>query len=213
MTYASEIIHLVDDDEALRKALRRLLISHGYEVRSHASAQAFLQSLPLPLQGIHCLLLDISMPGLDGLALQERLAAESVQVPIVFLTATGDIPKSVRAIKAGAVDFLTKPVTSEELLNAIHAALKIAKASQMDRSHIATLIHRYQTLTPREREVMSHVVAGRLNKQIAAALGTSEQTIKFHRGHVMSKMGVESVADLVRAASTLPEIGPHGSST
>jgi FixJ family two-component response regulator len=204
MTETSAIIHLVDDDEALRKALRRLLLSYGYNVRTHASADTFLQSLPL--RGINCLVLDIHMPGLDGLALQERLAAQSVQLPIVFLTATGDIPKSVRAIKAGAVDFLTKPVTSEDLLKAIEAALAAAKTLQIEQDQTAALIQRYQTLTPREREVMSHVVAGRLNKQIAADLGTSEQTIKFHRGHMMSKMGVESVAELVRAASRLSSV-------
>jgi len=205
------IIHIVDDDEALRKALRRLLVSHGYEVRTHASAQAFLQSLPL--RGINSLVLDICMPGLDGLALQERLALESNQMPIVFLTATGDIPKTVRAIKAGAVDFLTKPVTSADLLKAIRAALEVAKASQLERQLAAELIQRYQSLTPREREIMAHVVAGRLNKQIAADLGTGEQNIKFHRGHVMSKMEVESVADLVRAASKIPGFRPHDSTS
>jgi FixJ family two-component response regulator len=150
-----------------------------------------------------CLVLDVAMPELDGLALQLRLTHQGILIPIIFLTGHGDIPMSVRAIKAGATDFLTKPVDKALLIPAVRAALQAAEARRQTIAETAALAARLATLTPREREVMEHVVAGQLNKQIAADLGTGEQNIKLHRMHIMRKMGVESLADLVRAAGRL----------
>lgn len=196
-----EIIHLVDDDAGLRKALSRLLRAEGYEVRAFGSAADFLAACHV--QEISCLLLDVSMPDLDGLELQRRLVRSGVAVPIVFLTGFGDIPMSVRAVKAGAVDFLTKPVDEAELLRAVRAALADAAAARGDRDETARVAARFSRLTPREREVMDGVVAGKPNKIIAAELGTCEQTVKVHRGRVMEKMGADSLAELVRSADRI----------
>ena len=176
------------------KALARLLLAEGFEVRGFTSVTAFLEVCRPPQAA--CLVLDVSMPELDGLELQQRLAREKLFLPIIFLTAHGDIPMSVRAIKAGAADFLTKPVDDVVLLRAVRAALETAGTRM-------ALAARFATLTPREREVMEHVVAGKLNKQIAADLGTGEQNIKQRRACIMKKMGVQSLADLVRAAERL----------
>ena len=165
------------------------------------SVPSFLeQSHP---QGIACLVLDVSMPELDGLELQVQLANRGMLIPIIFLTGHGDIPMSVRAIKAGATDFLTKPVAASALIAAVQVALELAATRQQENAEMAALRTRWAKLTAREREVMAHIVAGELNKQIAAALGTGEQNIKLHRAHVMQKMGVASLADLVRAAERL----------
>ena len=201
MSKESEIVYIVDDEAGMRKALTRLLRSEGFDVRAFASAADFLAAYRA--KETACLILDVAMPELDGLELQRRLTHAGLLMPIVFLTGKGDIPMSVHAIKAGAVDFLTKPVNDADLLRAVRAALQQAASQKATHATTTALTARYASLTPREREVMAHVVAGKLNKQIAADLGTGEQTIKVHRGRVMEKMGVESLADLVRAAERL----------
>jgi FixJ family two-component response regulator len=194
-------VFLLDDEPGMIKALTRLLKAEGFTVQAFTSAKAFLESYSP--ETLSCLVLDVAMPELNGLELQERLTRSGVLVPIVFLTGHGDIPMSVQAIKAGAVDFLTKPVKDADLLRAVRAALQRAIEQRELISEIALLRRRYSNLTPRESEVMALVVAGQLNKQIAADLGTGEHTIKVHRARVMEKMGVESLADLVRAAERL----------
>lgn len=194
-------VFLVDDEPELRHALERLLCAEGMEVAGFGSAAEFLDALTD--DDVGCVVLDVAMPGLDGLQLQQRLAGSRARLAIVFLTGHGDIPMSVQAVKAGAVDFLTKPVRSANLLRAVQAALEQAGAQQSVAQASADVRARYEQLTPREREVFAHVIAGRLNKVIAARLGTSEQTVKVHRGRVMDKLGVGSVADLVRAAQQL----------
>lgn len=197
MTAASAIVYVVDDEEAMIRALQRLLGAEGYRVRGFGSALEFLDAYR-PGEPA-CLILDVAMPGLDGLNLQERLSHEGLLVPIVFLSGHADIPISVRAMKGGAVDFLTKPVESEALLRAVRAALGRAE----EQRSLAVFSQRLSRLTPREREVLELVVTGKLNKQIAADLGTGEQNIKIHRGRVMHKLGVESLAELVRFAERL----------
>jgi FixJ family two-component response regulator len=190
------VIFLVDDDPGVLKALTRMLSTHGYEVRAFSSSTEFLAQHDRSIPG--CAIFDVSMPDLDGIELQAALKAGGVERPVIFITGVGDIPVTVQAMKAGAFDFLTKPVKSRQLLAAVAlAAEKEAQALEL-RSELAAIDDRISRLTPREREVLTHVIAGRLNKQIAAALGTVEKTIKLHRGRVMQKMGVRSVADLVR---------------
>ena len=201
MKKEGEIVYVIDDEEGMRNALTRLLRSERFDVRPFASARDFLAAYRA--EETACLVLDVAMPELDGLELQRRLTHEGVLVPIVFLTGKGDIPTSVHAIRAGAVDFLTKPVNDADLLRAVRGALQEAASRKAAQATMTALTVRYASLTPRERQVMAHVVAGQLNKQIAADLGTSEQTIKVHRGRVMEKMGVESLADLIRAAERL----------
>ena len=198
-------VHVVDDEPGMRKALTRLLRAEGFDVRAFASAREFLAAARAEgsAEETACLVLDVTMPELDGLELQRRLTHAGLLMPIVFLTGTGDIPMSVRAIKEGAVDFLTKPVNAADLLRAVRAALEFAASRKTAHAETAALSARYASLTPREREVMAHVVAGELNKQIASDLGTGEQNIKIHRGRVMEKMGVESLAELVRAGERL----------
>jgi FixJ family two-component response regulator len=183
------------------KALTRLLTAEGFAVRGFTSAKTFLESYRTEELG--CLVLDVAMPELNGLDLQRRFTQAGILLPIVFLTGHGDIPMSVQAVKAGAVDFLTKPVNDADLLRAVRAALQRAADQRQRASETAKLRERLASLTPREREVMDHVVAGQLNKQIAGDLGTGEHTIKVHRARVMEKMGVESLADLVRVAERL----------
>ncbi len=195
------VVHIVDDEAGMRKALARLLHAEQLETRAFASANEFL-SVCLA-EEVECLILDVTMPELDGLELQRRLTHLGLLVPIVFLTGNGDIPMSVQAIKAGAVDFLTKPVKDSDLLSAVRASLALAGARRAERAAEAAVRARHESLTPREREVLAQVVTGKLNKQIAADLGIGEQTIKIHRGRVMEKMGVSSVADLVRASARL----------
>jgi FixJ family two-component response regulator len=178
--------------------LSRLLRARGYEVEAFTSPQAFLAGHDASIPG--CAVFDISMPGLDGLELQQVLTAGGSLRPVIFLTGKGDIPTSVRAMKAGAIDFLTKPVNGDELLAAIARAENKDATTRRDSAELDQINARFAILTPREREVMTHVIAGRLNKQIAGDLGTVEKTIKVHRGRVMEKMGVRSVADLVRLA-------------
>lgn len=197
----SGTVFVVDDDTSIRTSLVRLLTSAGHVAHSYDSADAFLKDPPIDSQG--CLVLDVMMPGLNGLELQATINARGWVLPIVFLTGKGDIPASVRAMKGGAVDFLTKPVEAAELLAAIDRALDRAKVERHERAELDTLRTRFDSLTPREKEVMSLIVAGMLNKQVAGDLGTAEKTIKVHRGRVMEKMQVPSLADLVRAASRL----------
>ncbi|MFN7270839.1 MAG: response regulator transcription factor [Gammaproteobacteria bacterium] len=187
-------VYLVDDEPDLRRALERLLQAEGFKVESHASALDFLARLPAEADG--CVVMDLAMPGLDGLEAQQRLVTAATRWPIVFLTGHGDIRSSVQAMKAGAIDFLTKPVKAGELLAAVRAG-----AAQVREA--AALRQRFASLTPREREVMRHVIAGRLNKMIAMDLGTTEQTIKVHRSRVMEKLGIRSVAALVSVAQRL----------
>ena len=198
---SSARVFLVDDEPGMLKSLMRLLRAEGFTVVAFSTAEEFLTAYQPSDLG--CLVLDVAMPGIDGLQLQERLSRKGVMLPIVFLTGHGDIPMSVRAIKAGAVDFLTKPVNDTELLHAVRAALQKAEQQQAFVAETAMLRERLAQLTPREREVMQHVIAGKLNKQIAADLGTGEQNIKIHRGRMMEKLGVESVAELVRVAERL----------
>lgn len=197
----SRKVFLVDDEPELRQALTRLLKAEGFDVEAFGSAMEFLARLDGACAG--CALLDLAMPGVDGLELQQRLSASGAQLGIVFLTGHGDIPASVRAIKAGALDFLTKPVKRADLLRAVEAALEHARSRQAAIASLAAVRGRFAQLTPREREVFAHVIAGKLNKVIAADLGTSEQTIKVHRARVMEKLAVDSVADLVRVAQQL----------
>jgi RNA polymerase sigma factor (sigma-70 family) len=195
------IVHVVDDDNSLRKALTRLLHAAGYEVRAYSSAGEFALASRDNRRG--CVLLDVRMPGPSGLDLQEALAKEEEPLPVIFLTAHGDVPMSVRAMKAGAVDFLTKPVKRDVLLSAVRMAL--AHDARLHTSHeqVRDLRMRFTKLTPREQEVFKLVVAGRLNKQIAAELGISERTVKVHRAQVMTKMRVTSVAELVHLANKM----------
>jgi len=201
MSEAQPIIFVVDDDLSMRTSTERLVRSAGFTVKTFGSAAEFLAS-PRP-DGPACLVLDVRLPGQSGLDLQRELTASGVEIPIVFMTGHGDIPMSVRAMKAGAVEFLTKPYRKKALLDAIHASIERDRASRQERLEATALRGRYEQLTPREREVMALVVAGLLNKQIAGELATAERTIKFHRAHIMQKMEAESLADLVRMAGQL----------
>jgi FixJ family two-component response regulator len=201
MSAPTGIVYVLDDDPEMVKALSRLLRARRFDVAGFTSAHAFLDAFQPDKTA--CLVLDVSMPELNGLELQQRLTHQGLLMPIVFLTGHGDVPTSVRAIKAGATDFLTKPVDASVLVQAVRSALQIAETRRLAAAESAELAARLATLTPRQREVMKHVVAGQLNKQIASDLGTGEQNIKLLRAHVMRKMGVESLADLVRAAERL----------
>lgn len=192
---------VVDDDPSVLRALCRLFSAAGLEPRAFLSSTAFLEAHDPATPG--CLVLDLALPGLDGLELQQALSDSGGARPIVFITGRGDIPTTVRAMKGGAVDFLTKPVNDSELLAAVQRAIDADRLARSARVELDGLKQRLASLTPREREVLVHVVAGRLNKQIAADLGTVEKTIKVHRARVMEKMAVRSLADLVRIAERL----------
>jgi len=201
MSDESVTVFLVDDDPGVLRALTRLLRAAGFDVRAFRSSREFLNAHDAATPG--CIVLDLAMPGESGLDLQTALAAAGCHRPIVFISGHGDIPSSVRAMKAGAVDFLTKPVSQEHLLAAIRRALDRDRLVREAQAELQAIAERLSTLTPREREVLDHVVMGQLNKQIAADLGTVEKTVKVHRSRVMEKMGVRSLADLVRMAERL----------
>jgi FixJ family two-component response regulator len=191
-------VFIVDDEPAVLKGIARLLRSARLTAATFGSPQEFLERHDPNSPG--CLVLDVAMPGLNGLELQQTLIARGHERPIIFLTGHGDIPMSVQAMKRGAVDFLTKPVNDDDLLQAIRAAIEKDRLQRQARAEVAEIQQRLNTLTPREREVMEHVIAGQLNKQTAADLGTVEKTIKVHRARVMEKMKAHSVAELVRLA-------------
>ena len=201
MIYKEDIVHLLDDEPDMLRALSRVLTAHGFRVEAHDNAAEFLAKRRLNQAA--CLVLDLAMPGLDGFDVQHKLAEAGDRLPIVFLTGHGDIPSSVRAMKAGADDFLTKPVDGVDLVAAVNTALDRSKIQRAEDDEIAELRQRLECLTPRQYEVFQYVIAGKMNKNIAAELGTGEQNVKVHRRRVMRKMGVKSLADLVRTAERL----------
>jgi FixJ family two-component response regulator len=211
MTHVEPVVSVIDDDASVRSSLENLLRSVGMSVAVFASAKEFLASPHSDAPG--CLVLDVRLPGMSGLDLQEQLTRSRPDLPIVFITGHGDIPMTVRAMKAGAVEFLTKPFGDEDLIEAVQQALRRARENSSEREDMVELRGRYESLTPREREVMRHVVAGEANKVAAAELGISETTIKIHRGHIMHKMRAGSLAELVRMADRLailrPRAGTH----
>lgn len=198
---STSTVYLLDDEPDMLKALSRVLRAHGFQVTSFEKAQDFFEHEQT--QGLACLVLDLAMPGLGGLDVQQKLIDEQNRLPIVFLTGHGDVATSVKAMKAGAQDFLTKPVDSADLVSAVRAALERAKVMQVEDTEIADLRLRLERLTPRQYEVFQYVIAGKMNKNIAAEIGTGEQNVKVHRRRVMRKMGVKSLADLVRMAERL----------
>jgi len=204
-------VFVIDDDRSVRDALRRLLTSVGMTVEVFPTAQAFLSARRADAPG--CLVLDVRLPGLSGLDLQRELVDSDAALPIIFLTGHADVPMSVRAMKAGAVEFLTKPFREQELLDAIRSAIDRDRAGRAERRELTELRSRYASLTPRERDVLGGIVAGLLNKQIAGELGTSEVTVKEQRGHLMQKMQAGSVAELVRFASRLGITPPRSGVT
>jgi FixJ family two-component response regulator len=203
------VIAVVDDDPSVRQGLQRLIRSVGWKAETFASAQEFLARPPT--EAPSCLVLDLQLPDLSGLDLQKRMAEVGLETPIVFLTGHGNIPASVQAMKAGAVEFLTKPVDEQDLLRAIQEAIERDRRTRQQHADMRQLRDRYESLTPREQEVMRQVVSGLLNKQIAAELRITEDTVKFHRGHIMRKMRADSLADLVRMAETLGIRAPQPS--
>jgi FixJ family two-component response regulator len=207
MSETEAIVFVVDDDLSFPRSVERLIRLAGFKVQPFASAREFLSADSPEVPS--CLVTDVRMPGLSGLDLQRELTQIGRHIPIIFITGHGDIPMSVRAIKAGAVEFLTKPFRERELLEAIEQALERNRLARIEHEKLAELRERYESLTPRERQVMAHVVSGMLNKQIAAELNTVEKTIKFHRAHIMEKMAAASLAQLVRMAGNIGLLPPR----
>jgi len=201
VTEEKAAVYVVDDDPSVRKALQRLLRSADYDAKTFASAPEFLDFTCPDIPG--CLILDIKMPELSGLELQERISEKGISLPIIFITGHGTVPASVKAFKAGAMDFLQKPFKEGELLDAVFRAIEKHRRLRREQKEMQALHARLETLTPREREVFSLVVSGLLNKQVAFDLGITEKTVKVHRARVMQKMGAQSLADLVRFAEKL----------
>ena len=201
MTQPASIVFVVDDDPSVRRAIKVLLESVGLGVELFGSAKEFLPGRPADRPS--CLVLDIRLPGVSGLDFQRQLAEAKINIPIIFISAHGDVPMSVRAMKAGAIEFLTKPFRDQDLLDAVQVALERDRARCQREADIATLRERFESLTPREREVLPWVVSGLLSKQIADAIGTSEASVKVHRSQLMRKMAADSVADLVRMAEKM----------
>jgi FixJ family two-component response regulator len=200
-------VFVVDDDASMRLALANLFSAVGLRVECFGSAETFLGRMPVDTPS--CLILDVRLPGVSGLKFQDELARADLHIPIIFITAHGDIPMSVRAMKAGAFEFLTKPFRDQELLDATQLALKQDRL-RLEHDRDSTALHaNFDTLTPREREIMGHVTAGLMNKQIAAQMGLAEITVKIHRGHVMQKMGARSLADLVKMGQAIGVDEPH----
>lgn len=201
MTESPEWVYVVDDDLSVREALSSLIRSVGLRVETYPSAAAFLEAERPP--GVACLILDVRMPGLSGLELQNRLTQGGPSIPIIFITGHGDIPMAVLAMKKGAVEFLSKPFRDDDLLDAIHGALAQARDTHREESEVGEIRRRYALLTAREREVIAYIVKGALNKQAASELGVSEMTVKVHRHNIMHKMGVSRLPDLVRMVERL----------
>jgi FixJ family two-component response regulator len=206
MPPVAPVVYVVDDDVSVREALEMMIRAAGWQVRTFTSAEAFLSHPDIVAPS--CLILDVNLPDLNGLELQKRIAVDHAGMPIIFLTGYGDVPMTVRAMKAGAVEFLTKPFDDDVLLEAIQQALARSQASVDDASELQALNHRYLSLSPREREVMALVVSGLLNKQVGGKLGISEITVKVHRGQVMRKMEARSFADLVNMSAKLRPAAP-----
>jgi FixJ family two-component response regulator len=196
-----EVVYIIDDDASVREGVGELIRSVGLGVQTFASSQEFLDSKRADAPG--CIILDVRLPGRSGLEFQKVLQNLSIQLPVIFISAHGDVPISVRAMKSGAIEFLTKPLREQELLDAVHAGIEQDRARRQEAELIADLRTRYDSLTAREREIMHLVVTGRVNKQIAAQAGLSEITVKVHRGHVMQKMRAKSLVDLVRMSDSL----------
>lgn len=201
MNQEQSVVFVIDDDPSMRESLQSLLRSMGHGVRSFSSTQEFLLDSRPDMPG--CLVLDVRLPGRSGLEFQRELTRSAIQLPIVFITGHGDIPMSVSAMKAGAIEFLTKPFRDQDVLDAVHRGLEIDRRRRSDAAALAEVRDRHRSLTPREQEVMALVATGRLNKQIAADLQLTEITIKIHRAQVMRKMGAKSLPDLVRMADKL----------
>jgi FixJ family two-component response regulator len=201
MAEASGVVFVIDDDPSMRAALEDLVSSVGLQVRLFASPQEFLQSNPPDTLG--CLVLDVRLPGMSGLAFQNELARAGIALPVIFITGHGDIPMTVKAMKAGAVDFLTKPYRDQEILDAVTRALERDLKHRREEQSNLDIRARFESLSPRERQIMALVTAGLMNKEVAHRIGISEMTVKIHRGHVMRKMGVKSLADLVLIAENL----------
>ena len=199
--WMKEVVYIIDDDASVRDGLGDLLRSVGLGVQTFAASQEFLDSKRPDAPG--CIILDVRLPGRSGLEFQKMLQNLSIQLPVIFISAHGDVPISVRAMKSGAIEFLTKPLREQELLDAVHAGIERDRARRQEAELLAELLARYDSLTPREREIMHLVVTGSVNKQIAAQAGLSEITVKVHRGHVMQKMRAKSLVDLVRMADSL----------
>jgi RNA polymerase sigma factor (sigma-70 family) len=208
MSEPESIVFVVDDDPSVRRAIKRLIGCVGLQVELFGSAQEFLASEVPNVPS--CLVLDIRLPGISGLNLQHQLAKANIQIPIIFITAHGDIPMTVRAMKAGALEFLTKPFRDQDLLDAIQLALERDRGRRRQEAELAALRERFELLSPREREIVAMVVSGMLNKQIAAQIGTAENTVKVHRSRAMEKMQANSLADLVKMIQRL-QVSPSKS--